>query len=299
MTRAFVLTAGASLGAAQVGMLQALAEHGIWPDFVLGSSVGALNAAWIAAHPEPRQLDGLARLWRGLKKEHFFPRRRLTGAFNLRGRSDHLVSPDGLRAVIENHLPIRRLEEASIPLYVVATDLFSGREVVLSRGDAVNALLASAAIPGIYPPVRVAGRELIDGSVANHAPVSQAVALGADSVYVLPTGHASTLPESPRSALGIALHALSMLVQQRLYADIEAIGLLEDQVELRVLLPRRPPAVWPADFGHADELIRQSRESTAAFLAEPRWRPAPPPAGSDGGAPPQGREFSRHPARRS
>ena len=271
MSTAFVLTGGASLGAAQVGMLQALSERGIWPDLLLGHSVGALNAAWVGGHPDPGQLDGLARIWRKMRREDVFPRRSFGATLRRRGEG-YLVSPDGLRVVIQRNLQIRRLEEARIPLHVVATDVLNGGGVVLTRGNAVTALLASTAIPGVYPPVRIAGRDLMDGGVANFAPVSHAVALGADQVYVLPTGYASALKEAPRTALGIALHAHTIHVDRRMQTDIEAIGLQEEQVDLRVVPAPSALGISPADFSHADELIGRAREWTAAWLSEPRWR---------------------------
>jgi NTE family protein len=278
-------------------MLQALGERGIWPDLLLGHSVGALNAAWVGGHPEPRQLEGLATVWRELRRRDVFPRRSLGATLRQRG-DDYLVSPDGLRAVIQRNLPMRRLEEARIPLHVVATDVLNGSGVVLTRGNAVTALLASAAIPGVYPPVRIAGRDLMDGGVANFAPVSHALALGADLVYVLPTGYASALKEAPRSALGVALHAHTIHVDRRLQTDIEAIGLLEEQVELRVVPPPSSLGISPADFAHADELIERAKEWTAGWLSEPRWRRPLRRRISDGAPRLEGRRLSNRTASR-
>ncbi|MEO8966672.1 MAG: patatin-like phospholipase family protein [Solirubrobacteraceae bacterium] len=121
---------------------------------------------------------------------------------------------------------------------VVAVDVLTGEELLLSKGPALDAVLASAAIPAVLPPVQWEGRELIDGGVANNTPISHAVALGAREIYVLPTGHACGLEQPPASALGMALHALSVLTHSRLIADIE---LHRDCAKL-VVLP--PPARW-------------------------------------------------------
>jgi NTE family protein len=267
MPTAFVLSGGASLGAVQVGMLQALGEHGISPDLLIGTSVGALNAAWYAGHPG--SVEPLAAIWRGLKRGDVFPIDRATTLLGLFGRRDHLISASGLRSLLDRHLNFERLEDAAIPLHVVATDLGTGREIRLSRGDAIPAILASAAIPGIFPPVRVRGRDLIDGGIAGHAAISQAVALGATRVYVLPTGYACALARAPSTALAMALHAVTLVLNQRLMADIRRV---QDSVELHVLPPLCPLAVSPADFGRAGELIQRSYAETMEWLSGRRSR---------------------------
>lgn len=152
MATAFVLSGGASLGAVHVGMWGALAEKDIHPDFIVGTSVGALNAAFVAARPAAGRIDELAAVWKSLRRQDVFPIGVLGGALGYYGLRDSLVNPAPLRRVIAQHLPLRRLEDAQIPLHVVATDVLTGEEVVLSRGDAAEAVLASAAIPAVFPP---------------------------------------------------------------------------------------------------------------------------------------------------
>lgn len=140
-----------------------------------------------------------------------------------------------------------------------------GREHVLTHGPAVDAVLASIAVPGVLPAVPWEGRELMDGAVANSTPGSAACAAGATTVYVLHSGHACALPTAARTAVGTALHPLSMIQQQRLVT-----GLSPHQRTARLLVvpPMCPLAVSPADFGHADELIDRARRATARWLAE-------------------------------
>jgi NTE family protein len=107
----------------------------------------------------------------------------------------------------------------------------------------------------------------MDGGVANNTPISHAVALGAREIYVLPTGHACALEQAPGSALGMALHALSLLTHSRLVTDIE---LHRDRARLIVLPPPCPLAVAPIDFGHARELMDRSAHDARAFLDEGR-----------------------------
>jgi NTE family protein len=267
MSTAFVLSGGASLAAVQVGMLQALSDAGVRPDMVVGTSAGAFNAAWVAGHPDDASLDQLERIWTSIRREEVFrpdPVHLVGAAF---GRGNHLFGASGLRALAERHLAFRRLEEAAIPLHVVATEVVTGRELLISKGPAVNALMASAAIPAIFAPVTVGGRALMDGGVADNTPIKHAVDLDADQIYVLPGGYACALPHPPGSALGMALHALTLLIQQRLISDIERY---ERYVELVVLPAPCPLSVAPADFRHAADLIAAGRRQAAARLRRPR-----------------------------
>jgi NTE family protein len=211
-TVAFVLSGGASLGAIQVGMLRALYERGIRPDLIVGTSAGALNGAYVASRPQASETaEGLARIWRELRRGQVFPISPLTGVLGFLGARDHLVPDSGLRRLIERHVECRTLEEMPIPLHVVAVDVVTGQELRLSRGPVQNAILASAAVPGVLQPVSWEDRALMDGGVANNTPISHAVELGAERIYVLPTGHACSLDEPPRGALAMALHAISLL----------------------------------------------------------------------------------------
>jgi NTE family protein len=150
-----------------------------------------------------------------------------------------------------------------VPLHVVAVDVVTGQEVRLSRGRVLDAILASAAVPGVLEPVSWEGLALMDGGVANNTPISHAVELGAARIYVLPTGHPCSLDEPPRGALAIALHAISLLTQRRLIDDIERH---RDDARLIVLPPPCPLDVQPIDFAHADELIDVALLDARDFL---------------------------------
>lgn len=265
MTTAFVLSGGVSLGAVQVGMLQALAERSIAPDLLVGTSVGAINAAFVADVPGPEGPALLAQIWGSLRRSDVFP---MSATTVLRAalHRDHLVPSGPLRDLISRTLTYQNLEQAAIPLTVVATEVTTGIEVLLSRGSAVDALMASAAIPGIFSPVRVGGQLLMDGGVTDHTPISHAVRAGADIIYVLSTGYACDLPEAPNDALGMALHALTLLTEQQLIRDVRVY---QDQVDLRVLPPPCPVSVLPADFTRAAQLIDSARTASLRILDVP------------------------------
>lgn len=264
MTTAFVLSGGGSLGAVQVGMLQALAEHGEQPDLLVGTSAGALNAAYLASHGTSRSaLDSLGETWARVRRRDVFPGNLRRQVLALAGARESLFSAEGLAQLIAGQLTFERLEDAPISLHVVATNLLSGEEVLLSTGDAASAVLASTALPGLLPAVHREGLVLVDGGLANNTAISQAVALGADRVVVLPTGVACALTRTPATATAVALQSLSFLIQQRLIHDVEAFA---DAVELQVLPPLCPLGVSPGSFTHAPELITRARRATNSWL---------------------------------
>jgi NTE family protein len=266
MTVAFVLSGGGSLGAVQVGMLQALADHDVHPDLIIGTSVGALNGVFLAAQTTRAGIDVLSDIWRSLRRRDVFPMGPIQGALGYYGLRNWLVRPTSLEGLVREHIEFERLEDAPVPLHVVATDIVSGTEVLLSRGDTVASVLASAAIPGVFPPVEIDGHQLVDGGVADNTPLSHARALGATTVYVLPAGYACTLDHAPASALGVALQSLSILIGRGLAFDVERY---DGSYELRVVPPLCPLNVTPTDFSRASELIERAYQSTVEWLKDP------------------------------
>lgn len=191
---AFVLAGGATRGASQVGMLQALVEAGIRADLVVGTSIGALNGACYAETPTLDGVERLARLWTDPPRSAIFSLSPRAIARNVRERRGYVLDNAGLADWIRVNTSVERLEDFPVPLHAVATDASTRRPVVLSRGDTVTSLLASSAIPGVFPPIVVDGNELVDGGVAADIPVAPAVGLGASTLYVLPTTPGDAAP---------------------------------------------------------------------------------------------------------
>lgn len=264
VSRAFVLSGGASLGAVQVGMLEALFERGIAPDLIVGSSAGAINGAFIASRePTVQTARELGEVWRGLHRGTIFPIRPLTGLLGFVGLRGHVVPDGNLRGLIARHAGFDRLEDARVPLHVIVTDVLSGRELRLSAGPTVDAVMASAAIPGVFAPVSLDGQLLIDGGVCDNTPLSHAIELGAEEIYVLPTGFACDLDAPPRGALDMLLLAMSVMLAQRLRVEIE---LYRERAHVVVLPPLCPQHVQPIDFSHAGELIDRALAESRTFL---------------------------------
>jgi NTE family protein len=260
---AFVFAGGGSLGAIQVGMLRTLLSCGVRPDFVVGSSVGAINAGYFAAAPDADGVEALARIWSGLRRRDVFPLT-FVNAFGLIRHPGHLVDPSGLRRLIETNVPYPRIEDASIPLHVMATNQ-QGQPVRLSSGPVVEAILASAAIPGVFPPVEIAGEALMDGAIAANTPLSLAAELGAKRIVVLPTGYACALEEPPRRAVAKALHAVTLLIAWQLMHELDRIPA---DIEVHLVPTLCPLAVSPFDFSAATELIERAADTAKKWIDE-------------------------------
>ena len=261
---AFVFAGGGSFGAIQVGMLHALAARGVVADMVFGSSVGAINAAYYAGTPTLEGIKNLEAIWRGLHRNDVFPVTWRT-LFGFIRRRDFLVTSSGLRGLIERNLPYRNLEDAKIPIHVIATDILSGETVVLSKGSAADAILASAAIPAAFAPVPFEKLFLADGAISSNTPVRCAARLGAKRLIILPTGYACALQTPPVGAVANALHALTLLIARQLISELENLA---PGVEYFVLPPLCPLKGSPYDFSQTAELIARAIASTEVWLAE-------------------------------
>lgn len=270
---ALVFAGGGSLGAIQVGMLRVLLAAGVTPDLLVGASVGAINAAYFAGAPDADGVAKLERLWIGLRRSDVFPFT-FSAAIGLLRHPDNIVDPSGLRRVIEDNLPYPRLEDAAVPLHIVASDQ-QGLAVRISQGAAVEAILASAAIPGVFPPVLVEGQALMDGAVAANTPIRIAIELGADLIVVLPTGYACALGAPPKGAIAKALHAITLMINWQLMHELERVP---DHIQVRLAPPLCPLAVSPFDFSASRDLIERAALSTRKWIGggglERQARPA-------------------------
>lgn len=264
-TTAFVFAGGSSLGAIQVGMLKALVRRRIAPDFVVGSSAGAINAAYFACNPTATGVGEMERLWRSLTRGDIFDVSPLRSLWRIMVRHDHVVSPLGLARVLSAAFASRQLQDGVLPCCIVTTDMLTGCEYRIRSGPVVAALIASAAIPGVFPPVRLHGKYLVDGGVTSHTPLPAAIDLGASTIYVLPTGHSCSLPRPPRTAIGTALHGLNLLIVQQLK---DAVRHCRGLADIRIVPPPCPQDVSPYDFSRAGELIERAEGLTHQWLDE-------------------------------
>jgi NTE family protein len=261
---AFVFAGGGSFGAIQVGMLQSLAAHGITADMVVGSSVGALNGAFYAGDPTLKGVEKLAAIWRGLTRQDVFPMSWRT-VLSFLWRRDFLIPHDGIRKLIEDHIPYRNLQDAKLPVHIVTTDIVTGDSVVLSEGPIAEAIVASTAIPGAFAPVHYRNYYLADGAISSNTPIQVAVKRGARRLIILPTGVACATETPPVGAVANALHALTLLIARQLVSELEGLG---PEIEYFVVPPLCPLVGSPYDFSRTADHIARAIETTDAWLAE-------------------------------
>jgi NTE family protein len=268
---AFALGGGGHQGAYEVGMLQALLEKEVRPDLVVGTSVGALNGAAIAADPSLATVGRLRDIWLGLDEDRIFGGSIFAGAANLVRSRTHLHSNKPLRTMIEKLLPAKTFEDLAVPFQCVAASIERAAEHWFSEGSLVDAILASAAVPGVLPPVEIGGEHFVDGGIVNSIPISRAVELGATEIFVLHVGRIERPLTPPTTPLQVALVAFEIARRHRFARDLAT---LPDGVVAHVLPTGEPKRVTRAqlselnyrDFKAVSRRIQGAHKATAAFL---------------------------------
>jgi len=260
---AVVLSGGGNLGEAQVGMLRALLDHDIGPDLVVGCSAGAINGAALAADPSLEGIDRLARIWCGLERRRLMPRGPLPRVVSLARRGEAIHPNDGLRRLLETTLGGRTFDDLVLHFECVATDITSHRQMWFDQGPLLDAILASSAMPALYPPVRIDGRHYLDGAIVDDVPVRHAAELGAATLYVLAVGAVSSPPAQPRRPLDVILHAQWIARKHRYERDLET---LPSDVRVHLLPHGHLPALRYDDFSRTAELIETAYHASTAYL---------------------------------
>jgi len=261
----YVLGGGGSLGAVQVGMLQALGEHDVAPGVVAGTSVGSLNGAVLALDPKSAA-NRLSHLWLRITREQVFPGGLLAQVRSLQHAKTHLFPSTGLAAVIADFLGAdTTFADLTLPFVAMAMDVATARPYVMRDGPLVPALLASAAIPGIFPPVQLGALRLYDGGLVANVPMRQAVGLGARSLVVLDCNFPGRVPSPPGTMAEVLFY--TAMVAMRSQAVFEA-PLVAAEVPVIYLHGPEPHPVSPLDFRHTATLIESSYEAARSFLAD-------------------------------
>jgi NTE family protein len=259
----FVLGGGGNLGAIQVGMLKAVIERGIVPDVVVGCSVGALNAAAVAADSSMAGMEKLADIWHSIKDDVICPSGRLSSIRLLTHRGHSLQPNDGLRRLLETRLPWKTFEEFPTPFQVVATSLTTGHDRWFSTGRVVEPILASAALPAVFPPVDIDGDLLIDGAVVDNVPISRALLLGAQRVVVFHVGNFERPRPVPKKPLDVLVQSFSIARNCRFLREVADPP---EGVEMLVVPGVDPGKMRYDDFRHSRRLIDEGYGTTARWL---------------------------------
>jgi NTE family protein len=218
---AFVLGGGGVLGANEVGMLQALSEHGIRPDLVLGTSVGAINGALYAAQPE--HPEELAALWQSMSGSEVFGGSAGQRVRHLARLPTALHGNDALRTLLHSRLGDRTFADLSIPFECCAASIERAAEHWFSDGPLVDAILASSAVPGLFPAVQIGGENFLDGGLVNSIPVGRAIERGARTVYVLQVGRIEKPLSVPSRPWDVATVAFEIVRRHRFARELSSV----------------------------------------------------------------------------
>ncbi|MBM6401720.1 patatin-like phospholipase family protein [Phycicoccus sonneratiae] len=265
---AFVLGGGGVLGATQVGMVRALAEAGVVPDVVLGTSIGALNGAFVAADPTPAGAARLAEVWDAVVREGVFVENPVKQAARAARSRTHLLSNAPLRHVVDEYLPVSTFEELAVPFQCVAACIEDASAVWFSAGELVWPVVASCSVPGLFPPVVIDGRHLLDGGLVHSIPVGRAVQLGATRVFVLQVGRVEQPLAPPRFPWEVGTVAFEIARRHRFVHEMTS---LPDDVETHVLPSGAASspnvAIRAARGSRMRERAEQAYEASAEYLA--------------------------------
>ena len=268
---AFVLGGGGGpLGAHEVGMLQALAERQIVPDLVLGTSVGAINGAAFAADPTAEGVERLAAMWTSMQDGDVFSGSLLGRVATLARTRTHLHESAPLRALLADGLGDARIEDLALRFQCVAASIERAEEHWFTEGPVVDAVVASASVPGLLPPAELGGEHFVDGGIVNSIPVNRAVELGATRIFVLHVGRLDRPLAPPRWPWEVGLVAFEIARRHRVIGDLAG---LPDGIEAHVLPTGGPAPSRYSDLRYRDasrvrERIAGAREATARRLEE-------------------------------
>jgi NTE family protein len=244
------LGGGAARGFAHVGVIQVLEEAGIRPSMVSGTSAGSLVAAIYASGKTGKQLQAVAESM----EEATFADWTLP-LFN-RG----MLRGDALGRYVNGQVGSRLIEEMALPLGIVATDLNSGQSTLFQRGDTGTAVRASSAVPAVFQPVRISGREYVDGGLVSPVPVRAARQMGADLVIAVDI---SSAPEGNLSGgtLDILLQTFSIMGKSINYFELK---------EADVVVKPALSGVASSDFGSRKKSIEAGRKAMQQLLPQLR-----------------------------
>jgi NTE family protein len=266
---AFVLGGGGILGTTQVGMLRALAERGIRPDVVLGTSIGALNGAFVAADPTVEGAERLREVWQAVQRSGIFLDSPVRQAARVARYRTHLLSNAPLQQILERHLPVADFAGLEVPFQCVAACIEDASGRWFDRGPIVPAVVASCSVPGLFPPVEIEGLHYLDGGLVHSIPVGRALQLGAARIYVLQVGRVEQPLKVPRLPWEVGQVAFEIARRHRFVHEMESVP---EDVEVH-LLPSGAPASpnLSLGYGRASRMVErmdQAYEATLAHLAE-------------------------------
>lgn len=255
-------------------MLRALLERDIVPDLIVGTSIGAMNGAAVAVAPELATIDRLEEVWTTLDKSEVFSGSVLSGAANLVRTRTSLQSNRSLRRLIEKLLPAKTFADLQVPFQCVAASIERAAEHWFHEGSLVDAILASSAVPGILPPVKLNGEHFIDGGIVNSIPIGRAVELGAAEIFVLHVGRIERPLSAPKNPWQVGMVAFEVARRHRFARDMASLpeGVIAHVLPSGETDPPRYDSLGQLrykNFKSVGRHIRLAHEASSAYLDDP------------------------------
>ncbi len=248
-----VLSGGGAMGALQVGILRVLVRRGFKASCIVGSSVGALNGAFLAFYPGVHGAERLTEIWRGLEEEHFIQFNPVRLAYRLASRQLGLFSNDFLQQLIAEHTIEDDFAATEVPLHITATNLNTGRKHVFSEGPVSQAVLASTAIPGVFSPVEIDGAPYIDAGVVANLDLETAVDLGAKQILAIDLSHCFKLPK-PANAIEVLTRMVDIVLRDRVERDMALLG---RNARITLIQPEIEEGPGVGDLSHVSHLLER------------------------------------------
>jgi len=266
---AFVFGGGGLLGATEAGMARALLEAGVVPDLVLGTSIGAINGAMLAGEPSPHRAVVLARLWDEIADADVLGGSPIDRVSHVVRNRTSLHSNERLASLLRTQLPAA-FADLAVRFECVAASIEGARETWFSEGPLVEAVLASAALPGVFPAMQIGGEHYFDGGLVNSVPIDRALQRGADTIWVLHVGRVEEQLSPPRFPWEVGFVAFEIARRHRFHRDLSN---LPDGVTVHVLptgLDAREAATWSAlRYGNRRRIgdrAERAYQATAEYL---------------------------------
>ncbi|HDN80519.1 MAG: hypothetical protein DRI61_03855 [Chloroflexi bacterium] len=289
---AFVLSGGGNRGALEVGALQALFEHGITPDILVGTSAGAMNAAFIAINPTLEGAYELGSLWKGIRKEDVYSGNWFTMAWRFLTGKDSLFSSENVRRLVEKYIPPdkRKFGDLDVQLYITSANINTSTLYLFGEdpeGSIVDAVMSSTALPLVFPPVEYNGWQYVDGGVVANVPIEIAIEKGAKEIYAIDVSYAGQIRLNIHGIINIGRRCITVMLYQHLLEDLEEAAENPD-VTLHHIRITAYAEIDPYDFSKSAEMIAEGKRITEEYLKSPRpgfypvriMEAAPPPPGA-------------------
>ena len=241
------------MGALQVGIMRELIDHGFEPARIVGTSVGALNGAFLAFYPGMAGVEHLADIWQGLEDDHFIHSNPVKVAYRLASQQLGLFSNDFLRQLIANHPIEDDFSAAKVPLYITATNMNTGRKHVFNQGPVSQAVLASSAIPGVFPPVEIDDDIYLDGGIVANLDLETAVDLGAREILAIDLSHCFKLTD-PKNVIGVITRTVDIVLREHVERDMEFLG---NRANITLIQPEIEDGPGIGELRHVSRLIER------------------------------------------